>query len=69
MNRMGILAGPGRLNRSAGANFDWRRIAGSVALSFAESNRNSNVCELYLITQPIDDDYKNYLIFNLLINI
>lgn len=43
--------------------------ATNLSLSFQESNRDYSSCNHYLINESIDSDYRNYLIYNLLINI
>jgi hypothetical protein len=40
-----------------------------IATGWDESNRESQGCIYYLISQPIDNDFKNFLINNLLIHI
>jgi len=47
----------------------WAKQTGNIAASWVESNREGEGCMYYLITQNIDNDYKNFLMYNLLINI
>jgi hypothetical protein len=62
---------PGLTNIATGflTGFSWSAYWMQISLSWTESNREGEGCMYYLITQNIDNDYKNFLINNLIINI
>lgn len=67
MLRPGVLSVGIFRNRSN--NLTVQKEGVKIAVAFTESNREGTGCEHYLISQDIDSDYKNYLTYNLLINI
>jgi hypothetical protein len=66
----GIAIGISRVLKGSNVNQNPGAIAaGYLALFFQESNRDYMACPSFLINTPIDTDYKNYLVYKLLINI
>jgi len=55
--------------RTGGRDVLLYKITKDIAISWTESNRDGIPCNYFLISQPIDNDYKNFLIYNLIIQI